>query len=85
MRGTADKRRFHRVRLAGLIAKTGTIFVDVKTPPIACDIVDLSAGGACIEVHGTEVIPRKFVLHHSGVKKSCNIVWQKGRRVGVTY
>jgi hypothetical protein len=36
-------------------------------------------------VHGTEVIPRRFILNHGGVKKSCRIVWQKGRRVGVSF
>jgi len=67
------------------VSKTGTIFVDAKSPPTACNIVDLSAGGACIEVYGSAVIPKRFILHHGGVKKSCVLVWQKGRRVGVAY
>jgi hypothetical protein len=52
---------------------------------IGCNVVDISAGGACIEVHGTEAIPARFILHHGGVKKSCRIVWQKGRRIGVSF
>jgi hypothetical protein len=80
-----NQRRFHRVRPAGSVANAGTIFVDLKKPATVCNIVDLSAGGACIDVHGTDAIPKKFILNHGGVKKSCRIVWQKGRRVGVSF
>jgi len=80
-----ELRRYHRVRPAGLVSKTGTIFADVKSPPTACNVIDLSAGGACIEVHGSAAIPSRFVLNHGGVKKSCVMVWQRGRRIGVTF
>jgi PilZ domain len=66
-------------------ARAGSIFVDLKKPVIGCNVVDISAGGACIEVHGTEAIPARFILHHGGVKKSCRVVWQKGRRIGVSF
>jgi hypothetical protein len=79
-----EQRRYHRVRPTGT-ARTGSIFVDLKRPVIACNVVDLSAGGACLDVHGSEAIPARFILHHGGVKKSCRIVWQKGRRVGVSF
>ncbi len=69
----SEHRRFQRVRPSGLISKTGTIFVDLKSPPVVCDIVDLSAGGACLEVHGSEAIPKKFVLNHGGVKKPAGL------------
>ena len=85
MNDSADKRRFHRVRPSGQMARTGTIFIDLKSPTTTCDIVDVSAGGACIEVHGNAVIPKRFILNHGGVKKTCRVVWQKGRRVGVSY
>jgi hypothetical protein len=52
---------------------------------IGCNVVDISAGGGCIEVHGTEAIPARFILHHGGVKKSCRVVWRKGRRIGVSF
>ena len=70
---------------SGLVSAAGTIFVDLKKPATVCNIVDISAGGACIDVHGTEAIPQKFTLNHGGVKKSCRIVWQKGRRIGVAF
>jgi hypothetical protein len=80
-----EKRRFHRVRPSGLVSKTGTIFADLKSPPIACTIIDISAGGVCLEVPGSATIPRKFILNHGGVRKSCHVVWQKGRRVGAAF
>lgn len=80
-----EKRRFHRVRPSGLVAKTATIFADLKSRPIVCDVVDVSAGGACLEVHGGDAIPKKFILHHGAVRKTCRVVWQKGRRIGVTF
>jgi hypothetical protein len=67
------------------MSKTGTIFVDLKSPTTVCNIVDVGAGGACIEVHGNAAIPERFILKYGGVKKSCILVWQKGRRVGVAF
>lgn len=80
-----NKRRFVRVRPTGLMSRTGKIFADLKAPAINCDIVDISAGGACIAIHGTAEIPTKFVLLYSGAKKTCKVVWAKGRRVGVSF
>jgi hypothetical protein len=80
-----EHRRYHRVRPAGLVSMTGTLFADMKSRPTVCSIIDLSAGGACIDVHGSDAIPQKFILNHGGVKKTCRVVWQKGRRVGVTF
>lgn len=81
----SEQRRFHRIRPSGLVPKTGMMFADLKSPATACTIVDISAGGACIEVPGAGVIPRKFTLNHGGTKKTCNLVWQRGRRIGVRF
>jgi hypothetical protein len=48
-------------------------------------VIDLSAGGACLEITGQAVVPRRFVLLHGGTKKKCNVIWQNGRRLGVSY
>jgi PilZ domain len=80
-----DKRRFQRIRPSGAVAKTATIYADLKSPSIPCTIVDTGAGGACLEVQGTSAIPKKFTLNHGGVKKTCRVVWQKGRRIGVAF
>jgi len=80
-----ENRRFVRIPPAGLVSKAGTIIIDQNQPVITCNVVDLSAGGACLEVNGQAVIPKKFVLLHGGTKKKCSLVWQAGRRFGVTF
>jgi hypothetical protein len=81
----AEKRRFVRTRPSGLVSRAGTIIVDPKKPVIICHVVDMSAGGACLEVGGQAAIPRRFVLLHGGVKKKCSLIWQTGRRFGVSF
>lgn len=68
-----------------MIPKTAIIFADLKSPAITCTVIDISAGGACIEVPGAGAIPRRFTLNHGGTKKTCNLVWQRGRRIGVSF
>jgi hypothetical protein len=80
-----ENRRFVRVAPRGLVSRTATIIVDPSKPVIACNVIDLSAGGACLEVTSQAVIPRRFVLLHGGTKKKCSVVWQSGRRLGVSY
>jgi len=84
-RGNRENRRYLRVRPAGLVSRTGKIIVDNKSPAMDCGIVDISAGGACLEVANPEKLPRRFVLFHGGTKKSCVIVWKSGRRFGVSF
>jgi len=80
-----DNRRFVRVRPAGLVSKNGKIVLGGKGPAIDCSVIDLSAGGACLEVNDAAAIPKRFVLFHGGTKKSCVLVWKTGRRFGVTF
>jgi hypothetical protein len=80
-----EHRRFHRVRPSGLVPKTATMFADIKSPVTSCMVVDISAGGACLDVYGSAPIPRRFTLNHGRTKKSCYLVWQKGRRIGVSF
>jgi hypothetical protein len=68
-----------------LVSKVATIIVDPKKPVISCNVIDESAGGACLEVSPQAVIPKKFILLHGGTRKKCNLVWQSGRRLGVSY
>jgi hypothetical protein len=67
------------------VSRAAKIIVDTKTPIIECDVLDLSAGGACLEVRGQAAIPKRFVLFHAGTKKKCNLVWKVGNRVGVSF
>jgi len=80
-----ENRRYVRVRPAGLVSRVAKIIVNPKAPTIDCSVVDLSAGGACLEIDSGTAIPKRFTLFHAGAKKSCNLVWQKGRRIGVSF
>ena len=80
-----ENRRFVRVVPRGLVSRTATIILDPGKPVITCNVIDLSAGGACLELIGQAVIPKKFILLHGGTKKKCSVVWQSGRRLGVSY
>jgi hypothetical protein len=80
-----ETRRFVRVRPTGLVSRVAKIIVDQKTPSLDCSVVDISAGGACLEVCGQVDLPKRFVLLHGGTKKTCNMVWRSGRRFGVAF
>jgi len=77
-----EHRRFHRIQPP---SRTAIIFADRKSPANACSVIDISAGGACLEIHGNGVIPKRFILNHGGVQKNCRVVWQKSRRIGVSF
>ncbi len=80
-----ENRRFARIRPSGLVSRVAAIVVDLKKPVIACNVIDLSAGGACLELANQMLIPKRFVLVHAGTRKKCNLVWQAGRRLGVSF
>lgn len=80
-----ENRRFVRVKPSGLVSRAAKIVVDPKKPTIDCNIIDMSAGGACLEINSSGSVPKRFVLLHSGTKKNCIMVWAKGRRLGVAF
>ena len=80
----AQPRLYKRVRPSGQMGRTATIIVDPKTPVINCNVVDYSAGGACLEVYGAK-LPSRFELLYGSTRKRCRVVWTKGIRVGVTF
>lgn len=82
---TADKRRWVRMRPQGLVSRAGKILLDPKSAPIDCTVVDLSAGGACLELARAPDLPKRFEFIHGGVRRKCQIAWRRGYRVGVSY
>jgi len=85
MRGNSENRRHLRVRPSGLVSRTGKIIVGNKDPALDCSVIDISAGGACLEMADPASLPKRFVLFHGGIKKSCLMVWKSGRRFGVSF
>jgi len=84
--GSSADRRDVRIRPSGLVAKTAKIFTEDKgAPVIDCYVVDLSRGGACLELAREAVVPQRFVFLHGGVKKKGRLAWKKGFRFGVIF
>lgn len=81
----SEKRRFVRVKPSGLVPRVGKLIIDSRSPAVDCNVIDLSAGGACIEAHGTTPIPERIGFLHSGTRKSARVVWRKGRRMGLQF
>ena len=78
-------RRYNRFRPVGNVSRTASIILDPKSPVIGCNVVDYSAGGACLEVTHGKPLPSRFELLYAGSKKKCRVVWAKGVRVGVSF
>jgi len=80
-----EHRRYARVRPSGLVPRNAKIIIDSKSPAIDCSVIDLSVGGACLDVAPQVAVPKRFVLLHGKTKKSCLVVWKSGRRLGVSF
>jgi hypothetical protein len=80
-----ENRRYSRVRPIGLISKTGKLILVPKAPAVDCKLVDISGGGACLELLVPAKLPRRFMVVHGGTLKHCSLVWQKGLRFGVCF
>lgn len=84
--GTMEERRAVRVSPSGLVSKTAKIFAEQKgSPVIDCYVIDLSPGGACLELARDAEIPQRFVLLHGGVKKKGRLAWRKGYRFAMVF
>ena len=83
---TMEERRAVRLSPSGLVSKTAKIFAEQKgAPVIDCYVIDLSPGGACLELARDAEIPQRFVLLHGGVKKKGRLAWRKGYRFAMVF
>jgi len=83
--GGFDKRRSFRVEPKGLVPRVGKILLGPKMMPIECRVVDLSAGGACLELPRSYNLPNRFEFLHGSTKRYCTLAWTRGFRIGVSY
>ena len=82
---TAYPRLYKRVRPSGNVGRAAKIILGPKAPVINCNVVDYSAGGACLEICGHSALPGRFELLYGSIRKKCRVVWTKGIRLGVTF
>ena len=81
-----EQRRFARLRPSGLVSSSASVVGDQKgAPAIACRLLDISSGGACLETMSDAQVPAKLTFVHGGVKKRARMVWKKGRRFGLAF
>ncbi|MGB8430896.1 MAG: PilZ domain-containing protein [Pseudolabrys sp.] len=65
--------------------RNGKLFLGPKTVPINCHVVDMSAGGACLELSKTYQLPSRFEFLHGSTRRFCTLAWTRGFRIGISY
>jgi hypothetical protein len=61
---------------------------DDHTPPLNCTLVDISEGGARIEVASPHRLPEEFSLvltEDAGNVRRCRIIWRADNEIGISY
>jgi hypothetical protein len=81
----SDKRRFFRVAPKGLVPRVGRLLLGPNTQPIDCKVVDMSAGGAQLELQRVYDLPERFDFLHGATKRHCTLAWSRGFRIGISY
>jgi hypothetical protein len=81
----AEKRRWIRTKPAGLVPRIGKILLGGTTEAIDCRIIDLSAGGACLELPKPCDLPKRFEFIHGRTRTICQLAWMRGYRIGIMY
>jgi len=81
----SNNQRCCRVAPRGLVPRIGKILLGPKTMPIECHIIDLSAGGACLELPRAYDLPKRFEFLHGNTKRFCTLAWTRGFRIGISY
>jgi hypothetical protein len=67
-----------------MVAKTGRLVL-ASGSPIECQVVDLSAGGACLRVSELRDLSKPFEFHHGATRHVARLAWQRGYTIGITY
>ena len=81
----SDKRRWFRSTPRGLVPRNGRLLLGPKTVPIDCHVVDMSAGGACLELSKTYQLPSRFEFLHGSTRRFCTLAWTRGFRIGISF
>ena len=80
-----DSRRSLRVAPRGLVPRTGKVLLSAQAAPIDCQVVNLSAGGACVKLSVMQQLPKRVEFLHGATRKLAQVVWQRGYLIGLCY
>ncbi len=82
----SDDRRSLRVEPRGLVPRTGKLVLGPNAPPIDCQVVNLSAGGACLRLSALPPqMPKRVEFLHGATRKLAQVVWQRSYLIGICY
>ena len=65
--------------------KSGKIIFNHHASVVDCTIRNVSDTGACLQVQSVVGIPESFDLLMDDIKRSCNVKWRSGNRMGVSF
>lgn len=81
------KHVFDRRHKRADITRPVYILYDTASPLFECTLLDISDGGARMDV-GTLKLPDTFILlltPHADVRRFCRTVWRRGTQIGVRF
>lgn len=69
------------------VARSATISAHDAPSPVPCVVLDISNGGARLDVHHSASIPQRFrlVIDLEGTERTCEVVWRRENSVGVKF
>jgi hypothetical protein len=67
------------------VSDRGKIVINRPFSMLDCIVLDISEGGACLELTLPAQLPPAFDLVFSERKRPCTVAWQKEKRIGVSF
>jgi hypothetical protein len=70
-----------------LTLQTAKIFIDSHSPAIACAVLNISDGGACVLLPTKTYVPSFFdlAMDHNSSLYECRVAWRHGDKIGVAF
>lgn len=80
---SAEDRRSPRKR----VARAATMIASPHAPEIPCVVLELSATGAKLHVHGSQDLPQRFQLaiEQDGLMRPCTLIWRRRNHAGIQF
>jgi hypothetical protein len=78
-----ERRRFHRAQ----VRKQAKVVFGPNDGLIDCVVLNLSIGGACLELASPAIIPDQFDLTFDAARtlRACRVAWRSGYKIGVAF
>ena len=78
-----ERRTVQRTR----VLRNAKIIVPRRSPVIHCTVLNITSGGACLEVANTFGVPDSFELtFESGrTRRRCRVAWRTADQLGVAF